>query len=138
MNHIAAIHVLKSQCKLSDDDYRALLMQLTGKDSCKAMHATQLTQVRTHLDNLAVRLLGGPLKPFDKNAFQVMKIKALWLDLAALGPLKDPSQTGLRLFIKSQSANGVEDAAFLTPAERSKVIEALKSWARRVKAAAAK
>ena len=44
MNHIAAIHVLKARCQLREDDYRALLTQLTGKDSCKALGPVQLAK----------------------------------------------------------------------------------------------
>ena len=48
-NHTAAIHVLKSKLQLQDDDYRALLVQLTGKASSKGMTATEQTQVRDHM-----------------------------------------------------------------------------------------
>jgi len=34
-NHITAIHALKSKLGLSDDDYRALLANLTGRSSSK-------------------------------------------------------------------------------------------------------
>lgn len=36
-NYTAAIHTIKSKLKLSDEDYRALLMNLTGKNSSKEM-----------------------------------------------------------------------------------------------------
>ena len=45
-NHIAAIHVLKARLRLADDDYRALLVQLTGQPSSKSMTQAQRRTVR--------------------------------------------------------------------------------------------
>jgi phage gp16-like protein len=55
MNHIAAIHVIKKQLNLSDDDYRFHLRKATGKDSCKAMSPIELAQARQHFDLMANR-----------------------------------------------------------------------------------
>lgn len=55
-DHIAAIHVLKGKLRLTDDDYRALLIQLTGQASSKAMTQAQRRTVREHLQSLAARL----------------------------------------------------------------------------------
>ena len=56
MNHIAAIHVLKGLLKLQEDDYRALLNNLVGKTSCKAMTTAEQAKVRTHMTSLAERM----------------------------------------------------------------------------------
>ena len=55
-DHIKAIHVLKGKLRLSDDDYRALLIQLTGHSSSKAMTQPQRRTVREHLQRLAARM----------------------------------------------------------------------------------
>lgn len=54
-NHTAAIHVLKAKLSQSDDDYRVLLQQLTGKTSSKAMTAAEQQRVRDHMQALAER-----------------------------------------------------------------------------------
>ena len=71
MNHTAAIHVLKGQLKLQDDDYRALLVHLTGKSSCKAMTNQEQAKVRMHMDGLASKM--GVKKPFKTATKQPQK-----------------------------------------------------------------
>ena len=53
---IRAIHTLKGKLGLSEDDYRALLMNLTGVASSKDMSAAQRQQVRSHMQSLAERI----------------------------------------------------------------------------------
>ena len=53
-NHIAAIHTLKSKLGLSDDDYRALLVNLTGKNSSKALGAQEQARVREILTSIGL------------------------------------------------------------------------------------
>ena len=60
-NHTVAIHVLKGKLQLQDDDYRALLVQLTGKASSKGMTATEQAHVRDHMQRLAQRLALAPV-----------------------------------------------------------------------------
>ena len=54
-NHIAAIHALKNKLRMSDGDYRALLLHLTGKDSSKAMTQAERARVRDHMQQMALR-----------------------------------------------------------------------------------
>ena len=145
MNHIATIHVLKAQCKLSDEDYRALLVQLTGKDSCKAMHATQLAQVRTHLDNLAVRLGVATAKPAfvpnpkftrqraagkrsdsDAQDERWAKARTLWAQLAAAGKVQADTDAALLAYVKRQTQ--LEAWRFLNGYQINMVVESLKRW----------
>ena len=58
-NHTAAIHVLKARLGMSDDDYRSLLLALTGKSSSKVMSQGERARVRQRLEHLA-RLAGLP------------------------------------------------------------------------------
>jgi phage gp16-like protein len=149
MNHIAAIHVLKAQCKLSEDDYRALLVSLTGKDSCKAMHATQLAQVRSHLDNLAVRLGVATAKPAfvpnpqftrqraagkrsgsDAQDERWAKARTLWAQLAQAGKVQADTDAALLAYVKRQTQ--LEAWRFLNGYQINMVIESLKRWLARV------
>jgi Protein of unknown function (DUF1018) len=144
MNHIKAIHTVKTKMAMLDGDYRALLRELTkspmhreGLDSCSAMNPVQLAKVRLHFDGLANKMgvaRAKSPKPPNNDNFQVSKIKSLWTELGQLGALKDISDKGLCQFAKNQSASAASDIRFLTIKERSNIIESLKSWIRREEA----
>jgi phage gp16-like protein len=66
MNHKAAIHIIKAQLALSDDDYRFHLEQASaGTDSCSAMSAIQLAKTRAYFDAMAQRsgIARKPVEP---------------------------------------------------------------------------
>lgn len=131
MNHIKAIHTLKTKIKMADGDYRALLQGLTGKDSCKAMNPVELAKVRSHFDNLSIRMgISAPKPQFitSKHGWQAGRIEQLWIELGQAGALTDPSPAGLGKFIQSKSATAVTTARFLPAKDASNIIEALKSW----------
>lgn len=148
--HIAAIHVLKSQCKLVEGDYRALLVELVGKDSCSLMSEAQLIRVRTHLQNLAVRL--GVAKPspaaqpgtaqFTRRRIPAKrstsddaderwgKARTLWGALARAGAVKVDSDAALLAYVKRQTK--MEAWRFLNGYQINGVIESLKKWCARI------
>ena len=55
MSALAAIHVLKAKLRMADDDYRALLLHITGRSSSKDCTPYQQRQVCRHLQQLAER-----------------------------------------------------------------------------------
>lgn len=154
MNHIAAIHVLKGQCQMSDADYRALLIQLTGKSSSKDMTAGQQAAVRTHLQNLAVRL--GVAKPApaatpgaaqftrrripakrsssDEQDERWAKARTLWSQLARAAAARVDSDAALLAYVKRQTK--MEAWRFLNGYQINVVIESLKEWLKRSEAGA--
>ena len=73
-NNIAAIHTLKSKLQLSDDDYRALLSNLTGKSSSKDLTPQQREAVRDHLQGLAEK--AGVATPLRRRSFSRSKAAA--------------------------------------------------------------
>ena len=141
-NHIAAIHVLKGQLRLSDDDYRALLVQLTGHNSSKLLADRQREAVRNHLQALAERMgvakpnpnaRGG--KPFGAKRFAEQKaatppmerkVWALWNQLHRDGKLRDNSAAALNAWV----ARTVQVSAMVwcNDAQLVTLIEALKRW----------
>ena len=151
MNHIAAIHVIKGQLKLTVDDYRALLQQLTGKDSSKGMTDTELQKVRSHLSGLAHKMgVGKPQtvsthqqhKPGEVTrtgygrfgTFKVAspkerKVWAMWHDLGSKGKLDNPSNQALQAWVKRQT--GVDQMRFCSDKQMNELIESLKLWAGR-------
>lgn len=149
--HTAAIHVLKAQLQLTDADYRALLLGLTGKASSKDMSDAQRAQVRSHLQKLAERM---GIKPSTKRgsmkgvatgtAWQAKrdaasaperKVWALWGALARAGEIADPSERALCAWVKRMV--GVDALRFCNHAQLTTLIEALKKWDRRAEVDAA-
>ncbi len=151
MNHIAAIHVIKGQLRLTVDDYRALLQQLTGKDSSKDMTDTELLRVRAHLSQLAEKMGVSKPRPLPTHqqhkpgettrtgygrfgTFKIAspkerKVWAMWHDLGAKGKLDNPSGNALNAWVKRQT--GVDQMRFCSDAQMNGLIESLKLWAGR-------
>ena len=132
MSNIAAIHVLKTQCRLTDGDYRALLQQLTGKASCKDMRPAELALVRTHLGKLAERL-GVAMQPASKFA-QAQKaacpqeryLHVLWRQLSEAGKVNEPGVRGLNAWCQRQC--GVSSPRFANAAQLATMVDAAKMW----------
>ena len=138
-NHIAAIHVLKSKLRLSDEDYRALLVNLTGKASSKELPPAQQEAVRDHMQALAAKLgLAQPARGRRTTFAQSKtaasprerKVWALWHQLHRDGVVRDASARSLRGFVERQTG-GVSDLRFCNAVQLDAVIEALKDWQRR-------
>ena len=138
-NHIAAIHVLKSKLRLSDEDYRALLVNLTGKASSKELPPAQQEAVRDHMQALAAKLgLAQPTRGRRTTFAQSKtaasprerKVWALWHQLHRDGVVRDASARSLRGFVERQTG-GVSDLRFCNAVQLDAVIEALKDWQRR-------
>lgn len=136
-NHIAAIHVLKSKLQLSDDDYQALLIHLTGKASSKDMTTAQRSAVRNHMQRLAQR--AGVVQPTQQRTHAATaataspkerKAWALWNQLHRDGVVRDASARSLRAFVERQTG-GVSDLRFCNAVQLDTVIEALKAWQQR-------
>lgn len=144
-DHIAAIHTLKSKLGMSDDDYRTLLLALTGKRSSRDMSQAERRAVREHLARLAeVMGLSQPTRrrPLSETAFaqakqqaspRERKVWALWHQLHRDGLVRDASARGLRAFVARQT--GVSDLRFCSAVQLDAVIVALKDWQRRAPAA---
>ena len=141
-DHIKAIHVLKGKLRLSDDDYRALLIQLTGHSSSKAMTQAQRRTVREHLQRLAARMgIEQPAtrqRPLPDAQFaqakaaaspRERKVWALWHQLHRDGLVDNPSAAALNAWVKRQV--GVDALRFCTGPQLDTLIEALKAWGER-------
>ena len=141
MNHIAAIHVLKGQLQLSDDDYRALLVQLTGQNSSKLLGDRQRQAVRDHLQALAERMgVAKPMRgrPLSRGRFakakaeatpKERKVWALWNQLHRDGKLRDNSPAALNAWV--QRTVHVNALVWCNDAQLNTLIEALKVWCER-------
>jgi phage gp16-like protein len=150
MNHIAAIHVLKAKLQMTQEDYRALLITLTGEDSCKGMSDKDLQAVRSHLHKLAERS-GVPQRPLPTHqqhkpgettrtgygkfgTFKVAspkerKVWAMWHALGRDGKLDNPSGSALQAWVKRQT--DMDNMRFCSDVQMNGLIESLKLWAGR-------
>lgn len=137
-NHIAAIHVLKGQLRMQDDDYRALLLQLTGKASSKAMGVGEQRTVREHLQQLALRMgVAQPTtrrRPLTREQFDQVKkqasprerkVWALWLQLHRDGVVRNPSAAALNAWV--EHTVHVSALRFATSPQLDACIEGLKA-----------
>ena len=133
---IKAIHTLKSRLQLSDDDYRALLRQLTGQASSKDCTPAQQQLVRDHLQRLAEA--AGVASPQRRAGFEARyqaasprerKVWAIWLDMARRGLVHNKSAQALDAFVQRQT--GVLALRWCSAAQLDAVIEALKLWQKR-------
>ena len=129
--HIAAIHVLKSKLQLSDDDYRALLYQLTGKASSKLMSEAQRRQVRDHLQHLTECMGLAPAFARAKQdaSPKERKVWALWHQLGRDGRVSNISAQALNAWV--ERTVHVSALRFTTEAQLDTLIEALKAWQQR-------
>lgn len=141
MNTMQIINIAKGQLKMAEDDYRAMLVRVTGKASLRAMSERQRIDVLDAMKAMGFRIQSGGKKvPGEVPGF-VKKLYATWYSCHRLGVIEDRSNTALRAFCKRQlardSANVVIDPDLLTYAQASIVIETLKKMEARGKKAAA-
>ena len=136
--NIAAIHAIKSRLGLQDDDYRALLVNLTGKSSSKAMAPAEQARVREHMQQLAVRM--GVAKPAHsrRTTFaqakavaspKERKVWALWNQLGRDGVVHNTSAAALNAWV--ERTVHVSARGFATSAHLDTLIEGLKAWQKR-------
>jgi len=140
-NHIAAIHTLKAKIGLVDDDYRALLVTLTGKASSRDMSQAERRAVREHLARLAEKMgVAQPTRrrPLTDAAFaqakqqaspMERKVWALWHQLHRDGKVANPSRAALDAWVARQVH--VSSLRFCNAAQLATLIEALKDWHKR-------
>lgn len=128
--HLAAIHVLKHKLAMSDDDYRALLLHLTGHSSAKALSASEQARVRRHLQKLAepAQATTPDRAVWDATPME-RKVWALWNQLHRDGLIRNHSAPALHAWVKRQV--GVDALRFATSAQLDTLIEALKRWQQR-------
>lgn len=141
MNANAIINIAKAELGLEEDDYRALLVRVTGESSLRAMDERQKRTVLDELKRLGFRVkskgrqLPQSVKPY------IRMIHALWASCHRLGVIENGSREALRAFCKRFVAHGDDGVAvdpdLLSYAQASPIIEALKKMEARGKAGGA-
>lgn len=148
---ITRIHVGKSQLGMDDDEYRFMLREITGKTSSKDMDLGELKAIEDHLAKLGFKpvrktMANKRTSPVsrDKAASKktmVDKLRALWIDMAREGLIRDGSENALERWVQRMSARlnqgrGIQKVDWLhqSPDICWRLIENLKQWRKRQEA----
>lgn len=129
---LAKVHLGKKALGLVEDDYRQILLDVTGRMSAADCSADQLVRVVERFrargwDDKPVMKSGTP-RPADHPAAR--KARALWISLHQLGAVDNPAEQALEAFGCRQL--GCDRLQWANQAQAYKLIEALKAMAERV------
>ncbi|MEM6372352.1 MAG: regulatory protein GemA [Pseudomonadota bacterium] len=137
----AVINIAKAQLGLEEDDYRAILEQVTGKRSLRDMTHDQQIAVVKHLEKKGFVRQGGRRKHRASDKAYLRMVHAIWASCHRLGVIDDGSRAALRVFcarrIHGEDTTLSVDPDHMTYTEANTVLAALKSMERRGKAAQA-
>jgi len=120
---LAMVHIAKKQLGLVDENYRAILVRLTGKDSSRDCSTEDLDRVLGEFKRLGWAPKAKPNAYSDRP--YVRKIYALWNEAGRCGAVENASRDALRAFTARQTGKAAPE--FLTPAQANSVSEALKA-----------
>lgn len=128
---IAMVHIAKKDLALSDDDYRAILLDVAGVASCTDCTEGDLVKVieRFKARGWKPAQPAGRSKPKPADHKTAVKARALWLSLHALGAIDDPSEPALGAFARRQL--GCQRLQWANQGLAYRLIEALKAMAER-------
>jgi len=131
---IKTIHVLIHRIGMSDEDYRAMLMDNFGVSSCKQLRSNQAKQLIQTLYKLSGQ---KPKKRFDElnhrpsyfaSPAQLRKIEAMWANVSYKKTARE-RRRALNAFIKR--ITGVSDLLWLQANDVHKVIKAIQTMEKR-------
>lgn len=128
---IAMVHIAKKDLALSDDDYRAILLDVAGFRSSADCTEGDLIKLieRFKARGWKPAQPSGRAKPKPADHKPAGKARALWLSLHALGAIDDPSERALEAFARRQL--GCDRLQWANQALAYRLIEALKAMAER-------
>lgn len=118
---ITAIKTLQKKVGMCDDDYRAMLEQLTGLRSCTKLSEPQLNHVLEYLHRLEQQMFGG-------SAGQIGLIRHLWATMYQYGMVQNNSPHALDSYCLRMVKTPLGRC---TPPQCQRLIECLKRWWRR-------
>jgi len=129
---IAKVKLAQKELGLVDDDYRAVLLDVTGRTSAADCSEAELVRVVERFKARGFQPKpaagrGGSPRAADHPAAK--KARALWISLHHLGAIDDPSERALEAFARRQL--GVERLQWADQAKAYKLIEALKAMGER-------
>ena len=127
---IGKIKIAQKQLDMLDDDYRQLLMRVTGRTSAADCSEPQLAAMLDALKAMGFKEMparpGGKGKAADTPVAK--KARALWISLYQLGAIDNANERALEAFARRQLGERLQWA---NQAHGYKLIEALKAIAER-------
>lgn len=135
---LAQIHIALKQLGISDDDHRALLAAVCGVHSAAELDGKGRDQYLQHLKKIGFKVqhkqASNPTAPRKSSRAlapddQSRKIRALWLQLHALGVVQDASEAALGAYCKRITR--IDALQWINTYQASALIETLKKWAMR-------
>ena len=134
---IAKVHIAKKDLGLDDDTYRALLANITGKDSCSKMSMPDLEKLIKSLVNdygWKVKIKNpktGIERPFKPKADERSQrfIFRLWVMLAQYNVVNDKSREACNSWMRRVHGLPVE---WCGGTELNRATEQLKAWGKRI------
>ena len=124
---IRLIHIAKQQVGMSDNDYRALLANVSrGKTSSKDLTAEQLETVLRHMKAQGFEVSQSPSRAEEWQGFatQYDKLRDLWKKLYAEGKGRHNTDHALHSFCAKHGGETWRENGNI----QSRLIERLKNW----------
>lgn len=126
---IKKLHVARKALAMDEDDYRSLMVRVTGQRSAKDCNVGQLRAALANFERLGFRPTGAAKRRDLGGGATVGKARAMWISLYQLGAIDDGSDAALEAFGKRQL--GVDRLKWASEREGFRLIEALKAMADR-------
>ncbi len=130
---IAKVKIAIKQLDMDDSTYRTMLERVTGNRSLTLCIEPEIDSVLLELERLGFQ----PSKPRADTSHRKLDdspdgklIRAIWLQLHAIGEVKNPSEAALGAYVLR--VGKVSAIQWLTPSKITIVVETLKKWAVRV------
>ncbi|WP_240920388.1 gp16 family protein [Metapseudomonas otitidis] len=127
---IKLIHVGRRELGMDDETYRLMLAGMKGLGGATSTADLTVPNLYRVLEQLKQK--GFKVRP-NKNTKrplaadpQSKKIRSLWLQLHAIGAVRDPAEEALTKFVHGMTQ--VEALQWLSSEQASQVIENLKKW----------
>lgn len=118
---------------MADESYRAMLERITGNRSLTLCLEEEIDQVIRELERLGFQpsapKSAAPQRKLDDSP-EGKLIRALWLQLHAIGEVKNPSEQALLKYVLR--IGKVAAIQWLSASDTEAVVETLKKWAVRV------
>jgi hypothetical protein len=142
--HMAKAH-FKKTAGMTDDDYRAVVLQVTSKTSSADLDAAGRDKLLRHFKDkgfVVIRTKAAVRNDFIREP-QVKKLLAMWYALADVNAVAKPEShmacsRAVEAWAKQQLAGTVlgplDALRFATGAQLDKLIESMKQWGQRVNA----
>lgn len=124
---LAKIHIAKLQLKLCDEDYRAILQRVSGKDSAADLNARERQKVLNELYRLGWRATNhrAPLQPQTQTVSPAWDKERLILKIGALLCDSQPPKLWAYADGIARKMFGLESVRFCDPKQLRSIVAAL-------------